>query len=134
MALDAPEVFSGWNRSVTANGVEIGSWITDYNPGAEDDIQEFQGSNGSPKARNESGRTLTLTFTVANHPTPLAVLEGAYYSSPKTEVTLVNTEYPARAITDVVRITKLDYKGGSGDNLTVDVECIVLSRTGIPGA
>lgn len=129
----APEVFSGWRRSVTVNGTEIGDWVTDWNPEAEDDIQEFQGSNSSPKARNEAGRTLSLTFTVANHPTPMGLIEPAYYNTPKTQLDIVSTDYAGREVTYTVRISHLTYNGGSGDVLTVDVETIVLSVSGIPG-
>lgn len=129
----APEVFSGWRQSLTANNVEIGDWLSDVSYEAEDDVQEFQGSNGKPKARTPSGQTLTFTFTVANHPTPMAVLEPAYYSTedPKPTITFVLTEYPGRSITILATISHLTYNGGSGDIKTVDVETLPQSFSGM---
>ncbi len=130
---EAPEIFSGWQQSVTADGTEIGSWVSDISYEAEDDVQEFQGSNGSAKARVVSGRTLSFTFTVGNHPTPMSILEPAYYNADKPPVTFVVTEYDGRVITIVATISHLTYQGGSGDIKTVDVETLPRSFAGMAG-
>lgn len=121
----APDVYSGINRSVVLEGTEIGDWLSDFEFDAEDDVQEFQGSNGTPKARVPAGTTYGLTFTVANHPTPMGVLETLYYTSPKPTGTMVVTYYAGRVKTYTLQITHLTESGGSGDVLTVDVEAVV---------
>ena len=133
MAAEAPEVFSGWSRSITANGTEIGDWVSDWHPESEDDDGDFQGSNGKPKATFKTGNTLKLSFTVANHPTPMGILEPAHYAVPQPVVTFVASEYSGRSITYTTTIRHLDYQGGAGDALTVDVDCRVTAVSGIPG-
>jgi hypothetical protein len=131
---EAPDVVSGWGRSLTIDGTEVGNALTDWNPEVQDDTTDFQGSNGSPKVELEAGRTHSLSFTVGNTPAVMALIEPkAYATPPKPTSELVITEYPGRAITYVVTFRHLTYNGGSGDPLTVDVECGVRSVSGVPG-
>jgi hypothetical protein len=112
----------------------VGNALTDWNPEMQDDTTDFQGSNGSAQGRTRSGPHAQLSFTVGNVPAVMALIEPkAYATPPKPTAELVVTEYPGRAITYVVTFRHLTYNGGSGDPLTVDVECGVRSVTGVPG-
>jgi hypothetical protein len=131
---EAPDINTGWQRQLTIDGTPVGQYLTDWNPEIEDDTTDFQGSAASAKAMPEVGRTLSLTFTVANVPAVMALIEPkAYALPPKPTAVLVVTEYPGRELTWTVKFRHLTYNGGSGDALTVDVECTVISVTGVPG-
>jgi hypothetical protein len=131
---EAPDINTGWQRQLTIDGTAVGQYLTDWNPEMENNTTDFQGSAGAAAARPVVGRTHSLTFTIANVPAVMSLIEPkAYVDPPLPTAVLVVTDYPGRELTYTVRFLHPTYNGGSGDALTVDVECEVLSVTGIPG-
>lgn len=126
---EAPEVFPGSGKSVVFNGTEIGDWTGDLEADHEDDVQEFQGSNNTPKAQIPSGTTHGLSFSVGMHATPLTLIETAYYTVPKPVIDVTITYFEGFAKTYRGQVTHLTYGANADDIMVCDVEMSIRSVT-----
>jgi hypothetical protein len=124
MAIPDIPLATGKEATYVLNGEDISLWVTNFEFDSERNVVESEGSGNSPTKRRPTGKTHSLTFTVENHPTPLAILEPAYYDDPQPVLTFVVTR-GGREKTYQVQISHLTDTGGPGDALTYDVEATV---------
>jgi hypothetical protein len=124
MAIPDIPLATGKEATYVLAGTDISLWVTDFEFDSERNVVESEGSGNSPTKRRPTGKTHGLTFTVENHPTPLAILEPAYYDDPQPELELVVTR-GAQTKTYLMVVSHLTDTGGPGDALTYDVEATV---------
>jgi hypothetical protein len=129
VTLSAPTVYGARGSAHTLDGLAIGEWISDFEPDFEDDVIDFNGQDSRPTARIADGFTYSLSFTVANHPTPMAPLETLYFTRPKETGVWVWTTTDGRTYTMTIEVTHLTLNSNSGSALTADVECSVHALT-----
>lgn len=129
VTITAPDVAGARGSSHTLNGIAVGEWVSDFEPDFEDDVIDFDGQDNRPTARVSDGFTYSLSFTIANHPTPMAILEELYFTRPHDTATWVWTLPDGRTYTMTIEVTHLTPNSNSGSVLTVDVECSVHALT-----
>lgn len=129
VTLTAPVVYGARASAHTLDGTDIGQWVSDFEPDFEDDVIDFNGQDSRPTAQISDGFTYSFSATVANHPTPMALLETLYFTSPKPDGTWVWTMPDGRVWTMTIQVQHLTPNSNSGSALTVDVEGTITALT-----
>lgn len=130
VTLSAPTVYPARKTGHVLNGETIGGWITDFSFSAEDDTEDFEGQQGLPTAVIPTGTTMTVSFTIADHPTPMAILEALKHDlnpdGSQQTGTHVRTKPDGRTHTYVYTVSSLEENASNGV-AEVEVECNVVS-------
>jgi hypothetical protein len=129
VTLSAPTVYGARGSAHTLDGTAIGEWVSDFEPDFEDDVIDFNGQDNRPTAQISDGFTWSFSATVANHPTPMALIEDLYFTRPKTTGTWVWTKPDGRVWTMVLEVQHITPNANSGSAMTVDIEGTVHSLT-----